>query len=196
MCFRFRSFPFHSTFFRPSLFRFWLLGLCFFLSSFFPSSPHNCLSSASFRFRFFDSPCSSRPSFPCLLSQFFVLGFLFVSFRSSLIRSHSCSSGAYLMLSLSVLFPSVPFPFVLFPSGSSYSAFCFFLSSFFPASSHSHSSGAASPYFYFLAFSTSAPPGFPCFAFVFEYSAFCSFPFIPLGFAPTAVPPMLPLLSL
>ena len=47
-----------------------------------------------------------------------VLGSLFVSFRPSLIRSHSCSSGAYLMLSLSV-FPlsfrflssaSVPLP--------------------------------------------------------------------------------------
>ena len=50
--------------------------------------------------------------------QVLVLGFLFVSFRPSLIRSHSCSSGAYLMLSLSV-FPlsfrflssaSVPLP--------------------------------------------------------------------------------------
>ena len=35
-------------------------------------------------------------------AQVLVLGFLFVSFRPSLIRSRSCSSGAYLMLSLSV----------------------------------------------------------------------------------------------
>ena len=42
-------------------------------------------------------------------------------------------------------------------------------------------------------FSASAPPGFPCFAFAFKYSAFCSFPFILPGFAPTAVPPVLPL---
>ena len=50
--------------------------------------------------------------------------------------------------SFSLLFP---LSFVCFFSGSSYSAFCFFLSSFFPALSHSHSSGAASPSFDFLA---------------------------------------------
>ena len=55
-----------------------------------------------FCFRFLSFPRSFRPGFPCLLSWFFVLGFLYVSFRPSLIRSHSCSSGAYLMLSLSV----------------------------------------------------------------------------------------------
>ena len=41
-------------------------------------------------------------------------------------------------------------------------------------------------------FSASAPPGFPCFASASSYSAFCSFPFILPGFAPTAVPPVLP----
>ena len=42
-------------------------------------------------------------------------------------------------------------------------------------------------------FSASASPGFPCFAFASKYSAFCQFPFILPGFAPTAVPPVLPL---
>ena len=41
MCSRFRSFPFQSAFFRLLLFRFRLLSLCFFLSSFFPSPPHS-----------------------------------------------------------------------------------------------------------------------------------------------------------
>ena len=54
------------------------------------------------RSRFLGSPRSFRPGFPCLLSRFFVLGFLSVSFRPSLIRSHSRSTGAYLLLSLSV----------------------------------------------------------------------------------------------
>ena len=44
-------------------------------------------------------------------------------------------------------------------------------------------------------FSTSVPPGFPCFPFVSSYSAFCLFPFAPPGFAPTAVPPVLPFCS-
>ena len=41
-------------------------------------------------------------------------------------------------------------------------------------------------------FSTSVPPSFPCFPSVFKYSASCLFPFILPGFAPTAVPPVLP----
>ena len=40
-CSRFRALPFQSAFFRPLLFRFLLLSLCFFLSSFFPPSPHS-----------------------------------------------------------------------------------------------------------------------------------------------------------
>ena len=46
LCFRFRSFPFQFTSFRPFLFRFWLLSLCFFLSSLFLPSPHNGYLSA------------------------------------------------------------------------------------------------------------------------------------------------------
>ena len=74
-----------------------------------------------------------------------VLSFLFVSFRPSLIRSHSCSSGASLMLSLSGFSPFLPLSFVRFCSGSGYSAFCFFLSSFFPFPPLSCFFGAASP---------------------------------------------------
>ena len=91
-----------------------LLRLCFFFSV----SSRLRLTVASpvrpFRFRFFGFPRSSRPGLPCLLSRFFVLGFLFVSFRPSLIRSHSCSSGASLLLSLSGFPLSFLLPFVRF----------------------------------------------------------------------------------
>ena len=72
----------------------------------FPLSSRPRLSAACpvrpLRFRFPGFPRSFQPGFPCLLSRLFVLGFLSVSFRPSLIRSHSRSSGAYLLLSLSV----------------------------------------------------------------------------------------------
>ena len=97
--FAFGLFPFNPLSYQSLLFRFWLLGLCFFLSSFFLPPPHSGFLSAPFRSRFFGFPHSFRPSFPCLLSWFFVLGFLFVSFRPSRFRSHSCSTGASLLLS-------------------------------------------------------------------------------------------------
>ena len=91
-------------------------------ASSFPLSPRFRLTVASsvrpFRFRFLGFPRSSRPDFSCLLSRFFVLGLLYVSFRPSLIRSHSCSSGASLLLSLSGFSPSVPLSFVRFSFGS------------------------------------------------------------------------------
>ena len=90
-----------------------------------------------------------------------VLGFLFVSFRPSLIRSHSCSSGAYLVLSLSVFSPSVPLPFVRFTFGSGYSASV----SSFPLSSRLRLTVASSVHPFrsrFLGFPRSFRPGFPC----------------------------------
>ena len=57
--FAFGLFPFRSAFFRPLLFRFWLLSLCFFLSSFFPASPLSCFSgAASLSFDFLAFPRS------------------------------------------------------------------------------------------------------------------------------------------
>ena len=70
-----------------------------------PLSSCLCLTVASsvlpLCFRFLGFPHSFQPSFPCLLSWFFVLSFLFVSFHPSRFRSHSCSTGASLLLSLS-----------------------------------------------------------------------------------------------
>ena len=56
-----------------------------------------------------------------------VLGFLFVSFHPSRFRSHSCSTGASLLLSLSG-FPLTSASFRLLSLGSDYSAFRSFLS--------------------------------------------------------------------
>ena len=81
-----------------------------------------------FRFRFLRFPRSLLPGFPCIPSRFRYSASLYVSFRPSLIRSHSCSSGAYFQLSLSAFSASLPLPFVRFRFTSGYSAFCFFLS--------------------------------------------------------------------
>ena len=158
MCSRFRSFPIRSVPFRSLFFRFRLLSLCFFLSSFFPFSPSQWVFFGEpFRFRFFGFPRSSRPDFSCLLSRFFVLGFLFVSFHPSLIRSHSCSSSASLLLSLSGFPPHLLLSFVRFCSGSDYSASVssFPLSSRFPP--HSGSSFGASLPLSLLWFSPFSP---------------------------------------
>ena len=80
-----------------------------------------------FHFRFFGFPRSFRPGFPCLLSRFFVLGSLFVSFHPSRLRSHSCSTDASLLLSL-LGFPLSSVFFRPLPFGSDYSAFRSFFS--------------------------------------------------------------------
>ena len=77
------------------------------------------------------------PVLSCLVSRAFLPGSwysasLYVSFRPSPIRSHSCSSGAYLPLSLPVFSVPLPLPFVRFCFPSGYSAFCFFLSALCP----------------------------------------------------------------
>ena len=113
------------------------------------------------------------PSFPVS-----VLGFLFVSFRPALIRSHSCSSGASLLLSPSGFSPSDPLSFVRFSSGSGYSA---------SVASFPFTSGFASQWLppcsasalAFTVFPRSSQPGFPCFLSRFSYSAFLFVSFHP-----------------
>ena len=155
----------------------------------FPTSSRLRLTVASsvlpLRFRFLGFLRSFRPGLPCLLSRFFVLGFLSVSFRPSLIRSHSRSSSASLSLSPS----GFPLPFRFLSSASlpvltTQPLFLPFL--FFPASPHSCSLRCRPSAFQLPGSSTSVPPGFPCFASISSYSALCSFPFILPGFAPTA----------
>ena len=101
-CFHFRSFPLPTPFLssarlplpatQPSALPFLL----------FPVLPCSCFPGARLGSRLPRFPLYLRPGFPCLSSRFLYSALLLVSFRPSLIRSRSCSSGAYLMLSLSV----------------------------------------------------------------------------------------------
>ena len=93
-----------------------------------------------------------------------VLSVLFVSFRPSLLRSHSCSTGACLPLSLSAFPLLVPRSFVRFRSGSDYSALCSSVP-FFPASPLRGFSGASV-----------LPFGFPVFRLLFRPVSRASFP--------------------
>ena len=88
-------------------------------------------------FRSCGLPRSFLPGFPCIPSRFRYSASLYVSFRPSPIRSHSCSSGAYLPLSLPVFSTSRSLSFVRSRSASGYSAFCFFLSPLFLFPPHS-----------------------------------------------------------
>ena len=120
-----------------------------------------------------------------------VLGFLFVSFRSTLIHSHSCFSGDSLVLSLSGLSASSSLSFVRVLFASSYFAFCFFRSLLLGFASQWLFQCFGSS-FRLYRFPHSLLPDFSCIPSWFRYLAFCLFPFILPGFAPTAVPPVLP----
>ena len=65
-------------------------------------------------------PRSFLPGFPCFLSRFFVLGFLFVSFHPSRFRSHSRSTGASLLFRFlsSASLPGFPLAFCFLSSAS------------------------------------------------------------------------------
>ena len=90
----------------------------------FPLSSRFRLTVASsvrpFRSRFLAFPRSSQPGFPCFLSRFFVLGFLFVSFHPSRLRSHSWSTGASLLFRFlaSASLPGFPLAFRFLSSPS------------------------------------------------------------------------------
>ena len=123
-----------------------------------------------------------------------VLGSLFVSFRPSLIR--------FPQLFLRCFPSAFAFGLFRFPSGSfRLLLFClrllgrlFFLS----ASSCLRLTVASSVLRLrsrFPGLPRSFLPGFPCFLSRFFVLGFCSFPFILPGFAPTAVPPVLPFFS-
>ena len=116
-CFRFRSFLLLFRFLSSAsvlLTATWPLFLTF-------RSSRLCLTAASpalrFRLRFHGFPRSSRPGFPCLCFPVFVLGFLFVSFHPTRLRSHSCSTGASLLFRFR--FFSGLFPFLRFLSSAS-----------------------------------------------------------------------------
>ena len=142
-------------------------------------------------FRSFGFPRSFLPGFPCISSRFRYLASLYVSFRSSLIRSHSRSSGAYLPLSLPVFSVPPPLPFVRFLLP--FQLLSLLLLPFCPLDlrltvGSLSRLGSLRP----LRLSPSSTAGFPSVSSGSAYSAFCSFPFVLPCFAPTAVPQVLP----
>ena len=119
--------------------------------------------------------------------QVLVLGFLFVSFRPSSLRSHSCSTSASLSGS--------PLPIRFLSSASILASHYSASVSSFPFSSCFRLTVASSVlryHFRSCGLPRSLLPGFPCIPSRFRYSASCLFPFILPCFAPTAVPQVLP----
>ena len=175
--FAFGLFHFPSGSFRPLLFRLRLLSLLPLPFRFFLSPPHSwlpqCSASALASSVF---PRSSQPGFPCFLSRFFVLSFLFVSFHPSRFRSHSRSTGASLLFRFlsSASLPGFSACFLL-----SFVRFSLLLTTqpsalsfpFFPFSPGSGSFGAR-PFLSSLSLSSSVSP-VSMRPFRFRYSASC-----------------------
>ena len=134
-------------------------------------------------FRSFGFPRSFLPGFPCILSRFRYSASLYVSFHPSLIRSHSCSSGACLLLrflaspSLPAFSVPLPLPFVRFRFPSGYSALLFFLS-LLPVSASQWLPQCFGSSFRFPRFPPSLQVPFVPFFSGFRYSTFCWFPFV------------------
>ena len=128
LAFAFHIFRFPSAFFRPLPFHFRLLSSLFLPFLFFLFPPHIASSVLVFRFRFLRFPRSSLPDFSCILSRFLYSAFLMVSFRSSLLRSRSCSTGDSLLDFSSGIDTYLPIPFVLFRFSTLLLSLCFFLS--------------------------------------------------------------------
>ena len=80
-----------------SVLGFQLLSFCSFFSSFPLFRLHSWLSSFSVPLSLSCFSSFIQPGFPCFLSDSKYSAFLFVSFRPSLLHSHSCSTGASLL---------------------------------------------------------------------------------------------------
>ena len=167
-------FRFPSGFFRPLLFRLRLLGLCFFLSA-LPGSASQWLPRCAAS----THASTVFPVRPGLVSHallpVLVLGFLFVSFRPSRLRSHSCSTGASLLFRFRFSSGLFRLPSAFFRPlrpASNYSAFRLSFP-LFPISPDGGSLGAAR----FLSSPTLSssvrPVSMPSFR--FWYSASCDF---------------------
>ena len=156
----------------------------------FPVSPLSGFPGARFRFRFFAFPFLSSP-----ISRAFLPGSrtrLSVRFLSPV--PDSLPTAVPQVLPLRSRLRDFPLPFRFLSSASvpppatQPSAPSF---PHFPAPPHSGFPGAPLP-LSLPRFSPFVPAWFPMPCFRFPYSASCLFPFVPPGFAPTAVPPVLP----
>ena len=190
------------AFFRPL--QFWVLTTqpLFFFSAFFTVPPPSGFPAAPSLLSLLRFSPSVLAGFPSFSSGSAYSASLFVSFRPSLFRSHSCSTGACL---LSASFPLLPsdiclsnllLSFVRFRSfRSGYSVFSLFRS----ASSQTR---LAPAYLVLLRFfRRSGFPRFPSSGFPYAFFPFlltwfsASFPFVLPNFAPAAVPLVLALSS-
>ena len=156
----------------------------------FPVSPLSGCPGARFRFRFFAFPfLSSLISHAFLPGSRTRLSVCFLSpFPDSLTQLFlRCLPHAF-AFGLSAF---LPLSFVRFRSASGYSALCFFRSPL-PGLASQWLFQCFGSSFRLPRFPPSLPPGLPCFCSWLRYWAFCSFPFILPGFAPTAVPQVFP----
>ena len=141
-------------------------------------------------FRSFGFPRSFLPGFPCILSRFWYLASLYVSFHPSSLRSHSCSTSACLLFRFlaSPSFPAFSVPLLL--------SFRLLGLLFLPFRSSRLRLTVASPVrrfcSRFFGFPPSLRPDFSCLPSGFPYSVLCWFPFVLPCFAPAAVPQVIP----
>ena len=135
---------------------------------------------------------SSTAGFPSASFRFRILSSLFVSFRPSLLRSHSRSTGASLLDLSSGINAWLPLPFVRFRFSISLLSLSVLPFHSLPASAAQLASSVLLFRSRFPDPSPYARPGFPCHLSGSVYSASCSFPFVLPSFAPTAVPLVLP----
>ena len=157
-------FRFWFAFFRPLSFSFQLLSFLFFLSFSSRFCLTACFSGARFRSRFFGFPFLSG-----LISRAFLPGFctrLSVCFLSPF--PDSLPQLFLRCLPYAFAFGLSPFDllsFVRFSSGSGYSAFCFFLSVFFPFLPQQRLLRCTNFCFRFVGFPRSFKTRFPVFSF-------------------------------
>ena len=177
-------------------------ALCFFLSvlpvssfPFFPFLPHSGFLGAASPLSLPCFPRSFLPDFSCILSRFPYLAFCWFPFVLPCFAPAAVPQVIPFWISPPGPVLDFRLSFVRFRFSASLLGLCFFLSSFFPFPPHSGFLGATLP--------LTLPWPFPVLPSLVShalfpgssYSASCSFPFILPGFAPTAVPPVLPFVS-
>ena len=153
--------------------------------------PHSGFLDASFPFSFPGFPRYLIPDLSCIPSRFSYSALLMVSFRSTLIRSRSCSSGEPLLNCFSGADTWLQLSFVYFRFSISLLGLCFFRSIL---------TGVTSQWFdqrttqlSSCRFPLSSRPDFSCLSSRFLYLAFCLFSFALSCFSPTADLQVIPL---
>ena len=170
--FAFGLFPFDRFSYQSPLFRFWLLSLCFFLSSFFPSPPHSGFPGAPFLL----SLLWLFPVLSNLVSRVFFPGSSYWAFCSfPFILPGFAPTAVPPVLPLCFRFRAFPSPSAFFRPlllGSDYSAFRFFFSLLPVSASQWLPRCCLSPFRLPCSPSLVRPVSMPFFR--FRYSAYCN----------------------